>query len=328
MCKQQSGTRSTFGQQVLSQRPSSPNLKFGSGSRTRKTYDKETEAFMLGVHSPGPSYELPSGLGLQHMSRCTTAPACTISQRPSSAQMWERSSRTPGPGHYEAAYETIGEQAKLSQQPTSAGYRIGRADRWCEFKEALSGPSALQPLLNQSRPPSGYLGDAPAWSFYGRGGRVDLTGGATGLTPSSVQSPGPGSYNKSNVQRELLPVSHINLHNGSNWLACGMLLPQVDGRFCSPPATRIGSAKRDNVMKQYLSHEQERMLLGRTSPGPNAPATSSIGRQLTSRQRNASGFKFGTSDRFSDMKPRPESRGRNSVVTMGPQVPGPGAYVI
>jgi hypothetical protein len=71
----------------------------------------------------------------------------------------------------------------------------------------------------------------------------------------------------------------------------------------------------------YLTADHERAMFGMYSPAPNTyGATSSLGQQWLSRNANAQNFKFGSADRFSEV--------RNKDGFSGQPTPGPGAYSV
>ncbi len=167
------------------------------------------------------------------------------------------------------------------------------------------------------RPASGWLGDAPTFSFHGKGRRVDIVNGPPGNKPSWTADPGPGAYEQ--------PVA-----NG----------PQIDSRKHSSQSSRVGTASRDVRFKQYVSKDAEKDLYGKFSPAPNLynpnirPVSAvGLGRKIalteiinclpppqSSRVKTPQSFGFGSGDRFSQLK---SGNGQRLKVW----TPGPGTYV-
>jgi hypothetical protein len=104
----------------------------------------------------------------------------------------------------------------------------------------------MPPSFMATRPASGWLGDAPNYSFHGKGRRADIVYGLSGQRPTCMDDPGPGTYEP--------PMS---------------IGPQIDSRKHSSQRTRVGTANRDVRFKQYVSKEHEGDLFGKHSPAPN-----------------------------------------------------------
>ncbi|KAF6264231.1 hypothetical protein COO60DRAFT_225454 [Scenedesmus sp. NREL 46B-D3] len=146
---------------------------------------------------------------------------------------------------------------------------------WCTLLDAygqvqLLAASSPSCKLCCCRLPVGYLGGAPAWSFYGPRQRRPLTAGGSHslscpLAPTSASSPGPGAYAT----------------------ACSAFGRQVLSSATSNPAASVPRAQRDELLRQALPRGQEHVLMGRASPGPCCPQASSLGRHVTSRARNS-----------------------------------------
>lgn len=143
----------------------------------------------------------------------------------------------------------------------------------------------------------GGLGDAPRFTFTGRGKRYDFSQG--GLPGSRIEkTPGPGTYG-----------------------ARSAMGPQYEAKRATEATFKFGKSRRDKEAELlYVSMEHERALLGKHAPGPNKyNLVGSIGLQSTSKRENAPSCKFGSSDRFSEIKTMP---GR----TLPGRTPGPGQY--
>ena len=83
---------------------------------------------------------------------------------------------------------------------------------------------------------------------------------------------------------------------------------------------KFGTSARAS-RKVYVSRHHEREVLGHQSPGPMYLLPNGVGDQITSKNKSAPGTKFGSSDRFSDVK----CRGKNELPLV---TPGPGSYAI
>mmetsp|Transcript_8955 Transcript_8955/g.19149 ORF Transcript_8955/g.19149 Transcript_8955/m.19149 type:complete len:296 (-) Transcript_8955:2094-2981(-) len=286
------GTLSTFGPQVLSTRPTHPKARFGTASRTEKLAEKPFELKLLGATSHGVSTDVKSGLGPQTSSKNTTAPSIRFGNRYGSDHDMVKEAR-PGPGSY-AVVESIGKQP-LSSNATNPNWKVGTATRWAQynkvFKEDFSTPAA-----NDWRPSSGWLGDSPKFSFHGQGRRADISRGLPGQKPTNTEDPGPGTYE---------PPSSLGAQHDSRKLTSGR--------------TRVGTADREKARyTQYISYEHEKDLYGKHSPAPNIYNPNL---RMSSRVATPSGFRFGTGDRFSEVK---SNNGQKLKVL----TPGPGSYVI
>ncbi|GMH40630.1 hypothetical protein BSKO_08534 [Bryopsis sp. KO-2023] len=292
MVKQVGGTNSTFGEQILSKKPTRPKYSFGTSGRTEKIYDKEFTSRNFGKTSPGCAYETPSSLGPQQLSKRSNAPSHKFGNRYSSDVNFKKENR-PGPGIYDS-HQSLGKQTQ-SHRLNTPTWKFGTSERWSQYNQTFKGQYKTPPATT-SKHPSGDLGDAPAFTFHGKGKRADVGVGLPGSKPTFIEDPGPGTYSKTS--------------------AFGA---QADARKASMPRTRVGTGERINGNKQYLSVAHERALYGLHSPSPNLynPAKS-IGQQVNSRKQSSPNMKFGTSDRFSDVKHPPTKKG----------TPGPGSYVV
>ncbi|GAX76066.1 hypothetical protein CEUSTIGMA_g3509.t1 [Chlamydomonas eustigma] len=286
------GSKTTFGEQILSTKPTSAKANFGSSYRTEKMYEKTFEHKLLGGTSKGVTTEVKSGFGHQVASHNINAPLSTFGNRyPTDADMVKEA--MPGPGSYDSIQTAVGKQ-KLSQNPNLPEYRIGTGGRFGQFKSQFK-KEYMTPAANDFRPASGWLGDAPNYSFHGKGRRADISNGLSGQRPTCSDDPGPGTYEP--------PMS---------------IGPQIDSRKHSSQRTRVGTADRDVRFKQYVSKEHEGDLFGKHSPAPNKYNPSI---RPLSRVRTPQSFAFGTGDRFSEIK---SDNGRVLKVW----TPGPGTYVV
>lgn len=289
------GTLSTFGEQVLSTKQTNPKHGFGTSGRTEKPYDKAWELRLLGRTSPGANYAVPSGFGNQTLQANQTAPAYRFGGRQHSDVNLAKEAR-PGPGTYET-YQGVGKQL-LSPKKNAPTWRVGTGPRFGQYSPQIKDEYAT-PGPGDWKPPAGYLGDAPQYTFHGTAKRYDTRDKLPGQKPTPVENPGPGEYE---------PPSSFGA--------------QHDARKLTTPRPKIGTANRTEYLKQFISNGHERVLLGQHSPAPSVYRnTPSVGPQVSSRRPNANNFKFGSSDRFSDVKP---VRGG----TLPFNNPGPGSYVV
>ncbi|KAF5826304.1 flagellar associated protein [Dunaliella salina] len=243
--------------------------------------------------------EPSSAFGRQSPSRCRTAPAHKFGLRISNDTNMKL--QQPGPGSYEQP-SSLGKQP-LSSHDKLPAYGMGSSGRFSHFKSEMNPRYSLtpSPADYETRPTSGWMGDAPKYSMYGRGHRADIARGLPGQKPSCLEDPGPGTY-----------------HNASS------LGRQLDSRKESSPVTRIGTADRDRVRNtQFVSRELEHALYGKHSPAPNVyNPTKSL--YQTSKVPKPATYRFGSSDRFSQIKPN-DTRRRGKLP--GFSNPGPGSYV-
>lgn len=290
------GDKSMFGPQISSEKPTNPAFGFGTSGRTSSTkllFTKDQTENNVGLISPGPIYDVPSSLGPQNASKNESAPAYKFGARSLSDSNLAKESR-PGPGTY-GCESSMGKQSD-SKKNNSSAWKFGSSNRMSQwkgdFKEVYSVPGSELP-----RPASGWLGDAAAFSF-GTSGRHEVGKGAPGSKPTYRLTPGPGNYQ-----------------------ASSSLGPQQQSQKNSSSMFKFGSATREKTQKVYLTHAHEREYVGQHSPAPNAyMLKSSLGGQTSSKNVTSATFKFGSSDRFSDVKKR---SGPVPALT-----PGPGSYSV
>ena len=202
----------------------------------------------------------------------------------------------PGPGSYTAP-SSLGPQL-LSTRGNFETAKFKTGNRWSNFKSDFWAdfycprrdactrmhPRCTNPLLASSlastvssalpklshgfvfrshvvgdgKMPAGNLGDAPSYSFSGKGGRYDpMKQGTPGNVPSYLRNPGPGDYTQgSSFGRQLV------------------------SRKATAPTGKIGTDTRDKRSKLYYSPQHEKEWQGQHSPGPNYDPVSSIGQQV------------------------------------------------
>ena len=152
---------------------------------------------------------------------------------------------------------------------------------------------------------------APIYSFSGKAGRYDpMRQAVPGQTPTYLKSPAPGKYHTE-----------------------GAFGPQMMSKKESAPQNRIGTAPKEKRDRIYVSRAHEKDRFGMFSPGPNVYGqVSSLGPQANSRKVNPRLTRFGSSDRFSDVKPiRPRPTPSDNLGATGTALkalPGPGEYTV
>lgn len=289
------GTLSTFGDQILSTKTTQPKHGFGTSGRTEKVYDKAWETRMLGRTSPGASYQVASAFGDQALTRNQNAPAYRFGGKHQSDVNLGKEAR-PGPGSYET-FHAVGKQP-LSPKKNAPTWRVGTGPRFGQYSTQMKDDYST-PGPNDWRPTSGFLGDAPQYTFHGKGKRYDTRDGMPGQKPTPTENPGPGEYE---------PHSSFGV--------------QYEAHKSTTPRPKVGTAARTDYLRQYISQGHERALLGSHSPGPSMyKSVSAVGHQVSSKRPNSNQFKFGSSDRFSDVKP---VKGGSGPI----DIPGPGSYVV
>ena len=282
-----------FGDQILSNRNSNPKYGFGTAGRQssfKLFHTKEQTAGNVGIVGPGPIYDVPSSVGLQNNSRKNSAPAYRFGARAASDANLQKEAR-PGPGTY-AHTDSLGMQWN-SKKNTSSAWKFGSSNRWTNFKSDFK-PNFQTPGFTPPNLGAGWLGDAPMYSM-GTSGRYVIGSGNPGSKPTFMNAPGPGLYQ----------------------YQAGFGAQPLSNRE-SAFRTRFGTATREKTHKVYLTHAHERELIGQHSPAPNKyQMKSSLGMQLSSTNPSSANFKFGSSDRFSEIK----TAGKVPML-----FPGPGSY--
>ncbi|GBF97995.1 hypothetical protein Rsub_10669 [Raphidocelis subcapitata] len=201
------GTRSMLGPQPLSTRATLPAPAFPRAGRTRALYEPAFEPLQLGAASPGPAYDTRLAPGQrQPLSRCATAPACTISRRRDGAREAARSAAVPGPGSYRSDFPTIGHAVAVAKLATAPAVHIGRGARFIGAPRlASSGGVFCDPLLPAPpRPPAGPARPGGSCTFGGgrprsaappvASAQCGAAGGGAADAPSFLWGPAPGAY--------------------------------------------------------------------------------------------------------------------------------------
>lgn len=287
--------KSMFGSQILSARETAPAYGFGTSGReaTKKLFiTKEQTASLVGQVGPGPIYDLPSSVGYQSDAKKKTAPAYKFGTKAELDTSTKKVTH-PSPGEYGAGPPSVGPQF-LSKNANATSWKFGSGNRWSKFanerKEFDETPAGGMPAL-----PAGWLGDAAAFSM-GTSKRHDIGTGGPGFIPTHLQAPGPGTYQS---QSSLGPQTLSNKESATH--------------------AKFGTSSRKHAEKVYITAEHERAMFGMYSPAPNTyGATSSLGQQWLSKNSNAQNFKFGTADRFSEIR-------NKDGMSLQP-TPGPGSY--
>jgi len=292
--------KSMFGAQLVSTRPSFPAYGFGTSGRTSSTklfFTKEQSANNVGLAGPGPIYDVPGALGGQISSKNTTFPAFKFGARALMDSNLAKESR-PGPGTY-TSEGAIGRQTE-SRRHTASAWKFGSSNRWSSYHSEAKSQSAT-PGYDNPRPANGWLGDAAAFSF-GTSGRYTIGQGVPGVKPSFCLAPGPGSY-----------------------VAAGSLGSQQLSQRGTAAQFKFGTQTRERAGKVYLTHAHERALFGQHSPAPNMYSMkSSFGGQLSSKNKTSANFRFGSADRFSEVRTQREKESGE----MPHHTPGPGSYCV
>lgn len=292
--------KSMFGIQTVSTKPTFPAYGFGTSGRTSSTkllFTKEQCASNVGLVGPGPIYDVPGALGGQISSKHTTFPAFKFGARALMDSNLAKESR-PGPGTY-AVEGAIGRQT-ASQKPTAQAWKFGSSNRWSSFMSA-SKENPPTPGYDNPRPSEGWLGDAAAFSF-GTSGRHQIGIGIPGIKPTFALAPGPGTY--------------VNT---------GCLGAQQLSQRATAAQFKFGTQTRERANKVYLTHAHERSLFGQHSPAPNIyTMKSSFGGQLSSKNRTSASMRFGSADRFSEVR----SAREKEAGEMPFHTPGPGSYCV
>lgn len=201
----------------------------------------------------------------------------------------------PGPGTYECG-ASMGKQMH-SHKMTSPNTKFGTGNR---FSVTASGRVDVTPAAGEVKPSAGWMGDAPAYSLHGKGKRYETGKGLAGWTPTRLETPGPGRYERES-----------SIGN------------QTSSKKSSSPNFKMGTSDRAAFAKQFVSSAHERSLLGQHSPGAGSYTTpSGLGYQTLSKKRSSQNMKFGSGDRFSQVKPVNSDRERMR------HTPGPGSYVV
>ena len=302
-------TRSTFGDQPLSVKKSSPAFGFGKSSRdvAQKVFvsQEHTIKSHAGRGSPGPAvYMMPPSVGgKQPDGRKVDPPVWGFGTanrfRPMSAPV------VPAPGHYDDPIknsaigpQTLGRRGKVTVSAPIYGF--GTAERKHVRKVFVShnhqrvdmfgmsspGPATYAMKSTMGKQDESVAETLPSWVFGGAK-RTPVEAGRA--------SPGPAAYT--------LPQ------------AVG---PQPDSRRPGSATPSFGSGTRDKRAKIFLGPGHNKGDFGKQSPGPavNYQLVSSVGNQQHSKMRNAPAPSFSQASRWASYEKEVKA---NST-------PGPGAY--
>eukprot|EP00191_Tetraselmis_sp_GSL018_P006500 CAMPEP_0177607174 /NCGR_PEP_ID=MMETSP0419_2-20121207/17762_1 /TAXON_ID=582737 /ORGANISM="Tetraselmis sp., Strain GSL018" /LENGTH=305 /DNA_ID=CAMNT_0019101709 /DNA_START=300 /DNA_END=1214 /DNA_ORIENTATION=+ len=296
------GTRSSFGNQCLSQKTSSPRCTFGSSTRDKclKSYlgpefDRATARSAGGRNSEyGPAYKTYSAFGKCVDSRKLSAEGSKFGTSPRMAWSAKPKSSGPGPGSYKNT-SSLGEQYvshRRSGQKTSFGSasRDKESHVWLSEEHARVSPHSYSTPGPGTYTLKGAIGkqpctkNEPSWRI-GTADRFATTGRRV------VEGyPAPCDYNTA--------VSSVGKQSLS--------------RRKNPAAAAFGKSTRSAWESVYISSEHERASAGKHSPGPTTGIqTSSFSRQSVSPKRTYPSHRFGTAK-------------RNPA--RGDSTPGPGSY--
>ncbi|DBA79673.1 hypothetical protein WJX77_002457 [Trebouxia sp. C0004] len=279
--------RSTFGNQCMSQLPTSPSCGFGSAVReaTDRTYvspdvDRANCRSRGGNNSQGAIYKVQNSLGPQSLSTLPSSPISGFgtAKRPSMATK----SGVPGPGAYKLK-NTVGDQFESTKGNTPK-LKFGTALREASEKIFISTDHEKSGYGKESPGPSAYnlsggmgrqvLSDhesLPSWQMgTDKRFQYDFIKRTQGM-------PGPGQYKMGSSSGK-----------------------QVFSTKKSAPTINFGSSTRDSVKKMFISVDHEKSNYGECSPGPTtANPSKGMGAQQLSTNESAPRWGFGSSKRLS-----------------------------
>eukprot|EP01138_Halocafeteria_seosinensis_P000884 gb/GECG01000907.1/.p1 GENE.gb/GECG01000907.1/~~gb/GECG01000907.1/.p1 ORF type:complete len:404 (+),score=24.25 gb/GECG01000907.1/:1-1212(+) len=304
-----SSTANGIGKQSLSNRPSSAQYRFGSGSR---------EGPPERARSPGPVYDVPESIGKQALSSRRTSPHSKFG---TSTRDERRIEHSPAPGDHD--YREKPGKSLFGKNPPSWG--IGTSKRGANDPRPQSpGPSymvegGIGKQVTSTRPSS-------ANYRFGTSSRDS--------SRKTWETPGPGAH-----MYEEAPGKNLRGHNAPNYRFGSSKRDAGGPRSESPgprykidsrpssPSYKFGSSTRDEAKKasegpgpaSYMFEEPPgKNLKGQNAatfrfgtssrdgprrsdkgPGPGGYATmAGIGKQPISTKRTSSMSKFGSANRF------------------------------
>jgi len=294
-------TKSTLGNQVT--RASAPSFGFGTSTREQqgKIFLDEDHSKLSPPAYPTPApvaYNLHAAVGVQRETKRRGAPQWQFS----TSERFSNSKYTvavPGPGAY-AAPSAMGAQVQGNMQ-TQPKFGFGSAERHnckdiyvseehsktARFGRDTPGPASLTLKSAVGKQADSKKANQPSWVF----GSQQRFRSVHGVVPAGI---GPGSYSTSAAV-------------GSQPLST-----KANG-----PCFGFGTSDREGMAKVFLTREHEKVNAGKVSPGPvSYTHQEAIGRQFTSKNPQAPGWKFGSADRW-------VYQGSSKMSN-----PGPGAYVV
>ncbi|MEW5299487.1 MAG: hypothetical protein WDW36_002501 [Sanguina aurantia] len=337
-------TLSTFGAQILSTKPSQPRARFGTSGRVANLAEEPFQSRLLGATSLGITTRVASGFGVQTSSGKFNAPSHRFAGRYSTDHEMEKEAR-PGPGYYSCS-ATVGRQI-LSCCPTSPAARIGSAGRFGQtkalFSAASSGPGSVA-----CRPARGWLGDSPTYSFHGSAKRSDISMGMPAQRPTAADAPAPGHYEtaasafgpqvtsvKASAARTRVgtadrsrsaSVQYLSEEHATEKLCRGSPPPGTYSPRCDAELDLQGGAVVAMCTRARLGWHEADHLLQAAHPMVGDLQQATVLGGTSSRVRSASSCKFGSGDRFSELKPLTNKS--HLSVSMTFSIPGPGTYVV
>lgn len=80
-----------------------------------------------------------------------------------------------------------------SRNASEPNAKIGTGQRFGQYKTTFKNDFDV-PAASSWTPSSGWIGDAPTFTFHGKGKRADIAKGLPGFKPTPGDTPGPGSY--------------------------------------------------------------------------------------------------------------------------------------
>lgn len=298
-------SRTTFGDQPSSVKPSAPKYGFGAASRgtAQKVFvsQEHTALATAGMHSPGPAVYLlpPSVGGTQPDGRRANPPSWGFGTanrfRPMSAPA------VPGPGHYPMPPGAAGAQTN-SRYSTQPIFGFGSAERKHVRKVFISHNHQKVDMYGLDTP-------GPAY-------KVDLPSSIGGTQPESKTETKP-SWKFSSAARA--PVEAGKASPGpAAYSLPDSVGPQPDSKKPRAGTPGFGSGSRDKRSLVYLGPSHDKGMYGRGSPGPAASyqLNSSVGKQVYSKTASSPMAAFSQSNRWASYE---RELKKNTT-------PGPGAY--
>lgn len=282
--------RSGQGRQVQSARQTFPAWGFGTAGRdaSAKLYlSKEQERARGGNNSPGPVYKSFAAIGPQPESIFQSSPAPGFG---SSSRSENHATSVPGPG----AYSTDNATSNDSRKGSSPKVVFGTASR--DYHASL--PDELMRVVAAGRA-------SPGPCTY-------TIPGSCGKQVDSRYSSQP-SYRAASARRfQEINTRKDNPGAGAYEATVNSFGKQFLSNRASLPSAKIGTSRRDDAKKVFISKEHEKSCYGEIGPGPatgvHVPACAP---QKSSVKKSYPAWGFGTSARSK---------------SYSNDVPGPGSY--
>lgn len=297
-------SRSMFGQQVMSTRPTAPSFGFGSGPRVipkNMFISSEHVKDCVPEDMPGPDhYEIAPTLGKQRLSKYQSAPELVFG---TSERFGNRDRSGPGPAAYSIRASSVGKQL-VSTKSSSASYGFGSATRDHTDRVFISTAHSSAASVRPDGP-----GPANKHAITGTIGRSEALLAARTAQFSSdsrfkyasqlkrlASTPGPGAY-----------------------ALGGSIGRQLTSNRATSNAYGFGSGDRRHAGKVFISSEHAKTVNIDASPGPAIVAgPSAFGKSSSTRGPTSNSWSFSKADRF----------GYQSRTIAANNTPGPGSYSV